>query len=113
MGRVPSVVVGPFLILLAFGLGYRRSPDPYRTLFVTPAGTLFASQVQNYAQELGKYVRFAGTTEDAATDTPRLLGVLQNADVGPVTVNQITPDYDEVFVAIMREADAASCAVPA
>jgi len=51
--------------------------------------------------------------EDAATDTPRLLGVLQNADVGPVTVNQITPDYDEVFVAIMREADAASCAVPA
>jgi len=51
--------------------------------------------------------------EDAATDTPRLLGVHQNADVGPVTVNQITPDYDEVFVAIMREADAASCAVPA
>jgi ABC-2 type transport system ATP-binding protein len=49
--------------------------------------------------------------DDATTDTQRLLGVLQNADVGPVTVDQITPDYDEVFVAIMREADAASCAV--
>jgi ABC-2 type transport system ATP-binding protein len=51
--------------------------------------------------------------DDSATDTPRLLSVLQSADVGPVTVNQITPDYDEVFVAIMRETDAASCAVPA
>ncbi|HEY1278458.1 MAG TPA: ABC transporter ATP-binding protein [Acidimicrobiales bacterium] len=51
--------------------------------------------------------------EDATTDTPRLLGVLQNAEVGPVTVNQITPDYDEVFVAIMRASDEASCAVPA
>jgi ABC-2 type transport system permease protein len=76
VGRQPRLVlmlvVGPFLILLAFGLGYRRSPDPYRTLFVTPAGTLFASQVQNYAQELGKYVRFAGTTEDAAGAESRL-----------------------------------------
>ena len=44
-----------------------------------------------------------GDDDDSATDTPRLLGVLQSADVGPVTVNQITPDYDEVFVAIMRE----------
>jgi ABC-2 type transport system ATP-binding protein len=51
--------------------------------------------------------------DDATTDTPRLLGVLQNADAGPLTVNQITPDYDEVFVAIMRAADPASCAVPA
>jgi len=51
--------------------------------------------------------------EDATTDTPRLLGVLQDAEVGPVTVNQITPDYDDVFVAVMRASDEASCAVPA
>jgi ABC-2 type transport system ATP-binding protein len=51
--------------------------------------------------------------EDATTDTPRLLGVLQDAEVGTVTVNQITPDYDDVFVAIMRASDEASCAVPA
>jgi len=51
--------------------------------------------------------------EDAAADTPSLLGLLQSTDVGTVAVNQITPDYDDVFVAIMRNADAASCAVPA
>jgi ABC-2 type transport system permease protein len=76
VGRQPRLVlmlvVGPFLILLAFGLGYRRSPDPYRTLFVTPPGTPFASRVQGYAQELGKYVRFAGTTEDATAAESRL-----------------------------------------
>jgi ABC-2 type transport system ATP-binding protein len=51
--------------------------------------------------------------EDATTDTPRLLGILQSAGVGPVSVNQITPDYDEIFVAIMRASDEATCAVPA
>jgi ABC-2 type transport system permease protein len=76
VGRQPRLVlmlvVGPFLILLAFGLGYRRSPDPYRTLFVTPPGAPFASRVEGYAQELGKYVRFVGTTEDAAAAESRL-----------------------------------------
>jgi ABC-2 type transport system ATP-binding protein len=51
--------------------------------------------------------------EDAATDAPRLLTHLRGTEVGPVAINQITPDYDEVFVAIMRSADPATCAVPA
>ena len=76
VGRQPRLilmlVIGPFLILLAFGLGYKRSPDPYRTLFVTPAGTPFASRVQGYAHDLGKYVKYAGTTENAAAAESRL-----------------------------------------
>jgi ABC-2 type transport system permease protein len=76
VGRQPRMVlmliVGPFLILLVFGLGYRRAPDPYRTLFVTPPGTPFASRVQGYASELGRYVHYAGTTEDGAAAERRL-----------------------------------------
>jgi ABC-2 type transport system permease protein len=69
IGRQPRLilmlVLGPFLVLLAFGLGYKRSPDPYRTLFVVPAGSPFAGQVDTYAADLGRYVRLAGTTDDA------------------------------------------------
>jgi ABC-2 type transport system permease protein len=69
---VLMLVLGPFLILLAFGLGYRQSPDPYRTLFVTPPGSPFADRVEGYASELGRFVRYDGTTSDAAAARARL-----------------------------------------
>jgi len=76
IGRQPRLVLmlvlGPFLILLAFGLGYRQSPDPYRTLFVTPAGSPIAERVEGYAAELGQFVRYEGTTDDAAAARARL-----------------------------------------
>src|SRR3954451_23044788 len=69
---VLMLVLGPFLILLAFGLGYRQSPDPYRTLFVTPAGSPFADRMESYAGELGRFVRYDGTTTDGAAAGARL-----------------------------------------
>jgi ABC-2 type transport system permease protein len=69
---VLMLVLGPFLILLAFGLGYRESPDPYRTLFVTPPGSPFADRVESYAGELGRFVQYDGTTTDDAAARARL-----------------------------------------
>jgi ABC-2 type transport system permease protein len=69
---VLMLVLGPFLILLAFGLGYRQSPDPYRTLFVTPVGSPFADRVESYAGELGRFVRYDGTTTDGVAARARL-----------------------------------------
>jgi ABC-2 type transport system permease protein len=69
---VLMLVLGPFLILLAFGLGYRQSPDPYRTLFVTPADSPFTDRVETYANDLGRFVRYAGTTTDDAAARARL-----------------------------------------
>ena len=66
------LVLGPFLILLAFGLGYRRAPDPFRTVFVTPVGSPFADRVESYATELGQFVRYEGTTSDAGAARARL-----------------------------------------
>ena len=66
------LVLGPFLVLLAFGLGYKRNPDPYKTLFVIPAGSPIAAQVDKYASDLGRYVRYEGSTQDAAAARARL-----------------------------------------
>jgi len=42
-----------------------------------------------------------------------LLHHLQDRQIGEVAIDQVTPDYDEIFVQIMRTNDQASCAVPA
>ena len=45
-----ALVLGPFLILLLFGLGFRNEARPLRTLFVVPPGQeQIAEQVQEYA----------------------------------------------------------------
>jgi len=34
-----TLVIGPFAILAVFGIGYRDTPKPMRTLFVAPPGS--------------------------------------------------------------------------
>ncbi|HWC69194.1 MAG TPA: ABC transporter permease [Acidimicrobiales bacterium] len=79
------LVLGPFLILLAFGLGYRDEPTPYRTMFVAPEGSPFLDRVEEYADELGRFVDYRGvdTDRDAAVDA---------LDDGDVDVVVIFPD---------------------
>lgn len=49
-----ALVLGPFLILLIFGLGYRNEARILRALFVVPANaTAVTAQVQEYATNLG------------------------------------------------------------
>jgi ABC-2 type transport system ATP-binding protein len=46
------------------------------------------------------------TVEDAAMDTPRLVDAVRELDIGRVAVDQLSLNYDEVFVAIMAAANA-------
>ena len=43
--------------------------------------------------------------EDAAMDTPRLVDVVREMDIGAVGVDQLTPNYDDIFVSIMEAAN--------
>jgi ABC-2 type transport system permease protein len=60
-----TLVIGPFLVMAAFGVGYRDTPTPMRTLFVAPEGSPFIDQVESYADDLGSYVEYAGVSTDA------------------------------------------------
>jgi ABC-2 type transport system permease protein len=68
-----TLVAGPFLILLLFGLGYRDTSPPMRTLFVVPDGSVFADRVTQYSDQLGPAVRYEGTTTDADAARRRLI----------------------------------------
>jgi len=68
-----TLVFGPFLILLLFGLGFRNEPRALRTLFVVDEGSEIAQRIQEYATSLGPQLIFAGITGDEAEAKKKLL----------------------------------------
>ncbi|MDO9174415.1 MAG: hypothetical protein Q7V62_06380, partial [Actinomycetota bacterium] len=68
-----TMVIGPFLIMAAFGLGYRDTPERMRTLFVAPEGSPLLDQVESYADDIKSYVEYAGATTDPVFARRQLL----------------------------------------
>jgi len=76
-----TLVLGPFLILLFFGLGYRNEPRALRTIFVIKDDAL-AQSIQDNVANFGPQLIFSGITnnvEDAQNS-------LRNGQVDLVTV---------------------------
>jgi len=77
-----TLVLGPFLILLLFGIGYRNEPRAVRTLFVARQDSPLAQQVQEYAPNISPQLIFSGIVEDEAA----ALSELSQGDVDLVVV---------------------------
>jgi ABC-2 type transport system permease protein len=58
-----TLIVGPFLILLLFGLGYHTNYPPVRTVYVVAPGDTFGQQLEQYMKELGSGLAYAGTVD--------------------------------------------------
>ena len=58
------LVIGPFLVLALFGLGFDQQKTVLDTTFVGPPDSIYESSVEEFADELGQYVNFAGYTTD-------------------------------------------------
>jgi ABC-2 type transport system permease protein len=60
---VATLVVGPFLILFIFGIGYRANSPTLRTLFVTqPNSAITAQDIQQNLKSMGSVLIYAGIT---------------------------------------------------
>ncbi|MFN2139052.1 MAG: ABC transporter permease [Candidatus Promineifilaceae bacterium] len=60
-----SLILGPFLILLVFGVGYRESPRILNTLFVVPDGSEIGQYIENFVSDsLGANLNFNGITDN-------------------------------------------------
>ncbi len=59
-----TLVFGPFLIMLLFGIGYRSEARPLRTLIVMQEGDPLQQQVESQATSLGKDLIYKGITSD-------------------------------------------------
>ncbi len=63
---VASLILGPFLILLLFGVGYRDEARALRTLFVVPDDSPMRPFVEDYSTRLGRQIDPHGIIPDAA-----------------------------------------------
>ena len=76
-----TLVLGPFLILLFFGLGYRNEPRALRTMFVVEDAFLTQS-IKDNVSNFGPQLIFAGITNDVT----EAQNSLRNGDIDLVTV---------------------------
>ncbi|HSP28874.1 MAG TPA: ABC transporter permease, partial [Ilumatobacteraceae bacterium] len=58
------LVVGPFLILLLFAVGYNEQQSVLRTAFVGPEGSVYEESIDQFTDELQRYVINAGYSDD-------------------------------------------------
>jgi len=59
-----ALVLGPFLILLLFGIGYRDEARSLRTLFVVQDDNPYREQVESFASSLGSPLLYQGIVSD-------------------------------------------------
>ncbi|MBI5033177.1 MAG: ABC transporter permease [Chloroflexi bacterium] len=102
-----ALVLGPFLILLLFGIGLRIEPRAMRTLFVAPENSPTAAEIQKFATSLGPQLVFTGITSDLEAAKRRL----QRNEVDVVVVAPNNPSQtiensqQAVFTLYHREID--------
>ncbi len=71
-GLIMTLALGPFLILLLFGVGFNNAPRPFRTLFVAPESDVLSQQIEAYATTLGDQLVYAGLVTDEAAAKAQL-----------------------------------------
>jgi ABC-2 type transport system permease protein len=85
-----TLVLGPFLIMAIFGIGYRDTAKPMRTVFVVPEGSPLRDDVEQYADEIGEYVDYKGI----AVNEGAAMQQLEDGDVDLVVEFPLDPLAD-------------------
>ncbi|MFZ6030101.1 MAG: ABC transporter permease [Chloroflexota bacterium] len=80
-----GLILGPFLILLVFGVGYRNEARTLRTLFIAHPQSELGKQIEIYAPTLGSQLEYMGVTGDIET-------ALQRLRRGEVDLVAVAPD---------------------
>ena len=70
---VATLVLGPFLILFIFGIGYHDQPRSLRTLFVVQSDSAISNQdIQQYGKSVDLLIIYAGVTDNQNEALDRL-----------------------------------------
>jgi ABC-2 type transport system permease protein len=87
-GAIVSLVLGPFLIMAVFGLGYSGIKRPLETVIVAPPTSGLPADVQTYQELAGGGLHIAEVVQDRAAAEARL-------QAGTVDVVIIAPEDPE------------------
>ena len=83
-GVLASLILGPFVIMFIFGLGYSGYREPFATEIVLPAGSSFPSDPEYYAELAPGRLDVRGVSDDQEAAEQRLReGVIDLLIVAP------------------------------
>ena len=86
-GALLSLILGPFLIMAIFGVGYSGYRRPLTTVIVLPEGTGLPTDVQSYSEISGAGLEIVEVTMDEASADARLRdGAIDVVLVAPADV---------------------------
>ncbi len=105
---VATLVLGPFLILFLFGIGYRAQSRSLRTLLVVqPNSPIAAQDFQQYDKSMGTVIIDDGVTDNLSEALKRLRqGQVDLVIVEPVdAISTIKNNHQAVFTLYHREID--------
>jgi len=92
-----TLVLGPFLIMLLFGIGYRTEARPLRTVFVAPPQDSLARNIEQYAGSLGPQLIFEGVVPEREEALRRLAN-------GEVDLVAVVPENAEAQIRSSEQA---------
>ncbi len=110
---VATLILGPFLILLIFGIGYRDQPRNLRTLFVTQSNSLIADQeIEQYGKTMSSLMNYSGVTDNEQEALEKLKrGEVELVIVVPTDAFETVQNNEQaVFTFYHREIDPAQVA---
>lgn len=103
-GLMLTLVLGPFLILLAFGAGLREQDPAVKTIFVVPADSRLASEVEQFAEAQSERLTVVGVQQDEQDALNRLRrGDVQMVLVFPDDAEQTIRDGRQAQVNVYHE----------
>lgn len=102
-----TLVLGPFLILFLFGIGYHNQTRPLRTLFVAKQGSSFAQNFPQYSKMMEPELVYAGASNNQVEALDRLRrGEVDLVIVAPQNAyNTILSNHQAVFTFYYSEID--------
>ncbi|HEX9090708.1 MAG TPA: ABC transporter permease, partial [Anaerolineales bacterium] len=107
---VATLVLGPFLILFIFGIGYHDQPRSLRTLFVIQPNSAISNQdIQQYGKSVDLLIIYAGVTDNQNEALDRLhRGEVDLVIVVPVdAISTIRNNQQAVFTVYHQQIDPA------
>ncbi len=81
-----SLILGPFIIMLLFGLAYRREARSLRTIFVVPQNSSLTAQVKKFGETLGPAITYEGIVHNEEV-------ALQKLDQSKVDLVVVVPPH--------------------
>lgn len=97
------LVVGPFLLLLLFGLGYDQQSTVLRTEFVGPADSVYEEAIDEFADELERYVTYEGYGTDVVAAEQRLAdGEIDAVVIFPPEPARTVADGEQAVITVLH-----------